>query len=340
MKGRKSRILYLLYYLRELDRKKLHRFMNHVVLTTGKSSWQVWLDVLHSVFKYNIGIIDYFLFRFYLKNPIERGEWAGTGFMYEYHLQMNPLKTRHILADKTQFYQVYKSFVLHSNCTLADLKENNLKAQNVLKNASGKIVIKDALGQCGWGVEVLDAHKYSQMELIAYMEKRGFNLAEEFIQQHHDLNNLSDSGLNTLRVITQIDSKGHAFILGARLRITINSQVDNMASGNIAAPVDLDTGIVNGEAVYSDITKQTVKFHPISGVSIVGFQVPFWQEILDLTRKAALHHPENKSVGWDVAITENGPELIEGNHNWCKLLWQLPVNKGLKSELYPYIKDN
>ena len=52
--------------------------------------------------------------------------------------------------------------------------------------------------------------------------------------------------------------------------------------------------------------------------------------------KAASEMPENSSVGWDIAITENGPELIEGNHNWCKLLWQLPVKKGLKHVLDKY----
>jgi hypothetical protein len=328
MKGRKSKFLYLLYYFRELDWVKFRKFMNHVLLTTGKSPWQIWLDILQSVFAYNIGIIDYFLFRFYEKNASERKEWAGTGFMYEYHLKMNPLHSRKVLADKIQFYQTYHSFVQHANCTMHDLEANNLSAQKVLQNSSGKIVVKDALGQCGWDVEVLDASKYDRLTLMKYMKSRGFNLAEQFIEQHQDLNRLSASGLNTLRVITQIDHDGQVVYLGARLRITVNSQVDNMASGNIAAPVDILSGKVNGEAVYSDITKQTLKHHPISGEPIVGFQIPFWQEVLELTKQAALLRTENRSVGWDVAITQNGPELIEGNHNWCKLLWQLPVNTG------------
>jgi hypothetical protein len=38
-------------------------------------------------------------------------------------------------------------------------------------------------------------------------------------------------------------------------------------------------------------------------------------------------------------MTENGPDLIEGNHDWCKLLWQLPVNRGMKSELDHYKRE-
>ena len=141
---------------------------------------------------------------------------------------------------------------------------------------------------------------------------------------------LSPSGLNTIRIITQLDQEDEVEILGARLRITINSSVDNLAAGNIAAPIDEHTGIVKGPGVYSDITKEDEYNHPITGIKIVGFQVPFWKESLQMVKDAALLHPQNRSIGWDVAITDEGPELIEANHDWCKLLWQLPVRKGLK----------
>ena len=59
-------------------------------------------------------------------------------------------------------------------------------------------------------------------------------------------------------------------------------------------------------------------------------------EIIEITKKIALHRPENRGVGWDVALTENGPDIIEGNHNWCKILWQIPVDQGLKSVLEKY----
>ena len=56
-----------------------------------------------------------------------------------------------------------------------------------------------------------------------------------------------------------------------------------------------------------------------------------------MVKKVALLHPQNRSIGWDVAITNDGPELLEGNHNWRKLLWQLPVKKGLKQKLKKYL---
>jgi hypothetical protein len=168
------------------------------------------------------------------------------------------------------------------------------------------------------------------------MENKKYDLIEEYIIQHPLLMKLSPSGLNTVRIITQLNGNAVDFI-AARLRISVNSQVDNMAAGNLAAPVDLLRGDVTGPGVYSDVTKEDEAIHPVTGHKIEGFKIPYWEETVSLVERAAKNLPQNRSVGWDIAITENGPELIEGNHNWCKLLWQLPVKEGLKQELDKYI---
>jgi hypothetical protein len=167
------------------------------------------------------------------------------------------------------------------------------------------------------------------------MQKGGFDLVETFIIQHPQLNKLSPSGVNTVRIFTQLNDKNEVEILGCRQRISINCSVDNMAAGNIAAPINELTGCLDGPGVYSDITKSPETVHPETGVEIIGFQVPFWNECLQLAKNAALKHPQNKSIGWDIVVTESGPGLIEGNHDWCKLVWQLPVSKGLKHLLKP-----
>jgi hypothetical protein len=249
------------------------------------------------------------------------------------------MNTRHLLANKIDFYEAYKPFVIHSTCALEDIRNNNTRAKEVLGNPTGKIVVKDSFGQCGWDVEILNSVDYDNESLLKYMKLHGFNLAEEFIIQHPELASLSESGVNTIRIITQLNKRNEVEILGARLRISVNNHVDNLASGNIAAAIDLESGIVTGPGVYSDITKESVTYHPVSGIKLDGFQIPLWKESIDMAIHAALHRPENKSIGWDVVITENGPELLEGNHNWCKILWQLPINTGLKSVLKRYLAD-
>jgi len=301
-------------------------------VTGYKKAW-ILSDILKSIFKYNISILEYFQFHFYNLTQKERETWAGTGHMYEYQLIMNPIKSRKILDDKTLFYKNYNEFLVHKVADIDDLARNPELTDSLLSNSSGKLVFKASSGKCGGQVEIRNSKEFDCQNIIKFMKSHNYGLVEEFIQQHSAINKLSPSAVNTVRIITQLNKNNEVNILGCRLRISVNSSVDNMAAGNVAAPIDEYTGKVNGPAVYSDITKREQYFHPVTKVKIIGFQIPYWEEIIQMVKKAALLHPQNKSIGWDVVVTQKGPGLIEGNHDWCKLLWQLPVKKGLKSKL-------
>jgi hypothetical protein len=331
-----SRIAYFFYYLRKLDRKKLRLFLNYAVKVTGKSKFKLLSDAVVSVFKYNIGILEYFQFGFFEKDKQERKLWAGTGYLYEYQLRMNPKNTRMLLENKIMFLNHCKDYVKRDFADIQTLQSDQNLLHKLLSNNSGRLVLKGSMGQVGAEVEVIKCDAFTPSALLEYMNKNKYDLAEEYVIQHPALMELSPTGLNTVRVFTQLNH-GKVDILGARLRVSVNSPVDNMAAGNLAAPVDLETGIVNGPGVYSDITKEDQAIHPITGKAIKGFQIPFWNEVIAISKNAAMNMPQNKSIGWDIAISEKGPELIEGNHNWCKLLWQLPVKKGMKLELEKYL---
>lgn len=334
-----KRILYIGYYIKQLDWKKFWLFLDFTSKETKKNKVSILIDVLISVFTYNISILEYFQFRFFEKNKNERNKWAGTGYMFEYQLQMNPKKERDILDDKTKFYKSYGKYFVHSVGDIADLKSKPELVDKLLNNPSGKLVFKVADGKCGVQVEIQKTINFDKNSIISFMEKNNFDLVEEFIIQHPSLNELSPSAVNTVRIFTQLNANNEVVILGCRQRISVNSSVDNMAAGNLAAPIDEETGKVNGVAVYSDITKNDESKHPVTGVTIIGFQVPFWKETLAMTKEAALLHPQNRSIGWDIVITQNGPGFIEGNHDWCKLLWQLPAKKGLKSLIEPHFNS-
>jgi len=53
--------------------------------------------------------------------------------------------------------------------------------------------------------------------------------------------------------------------------------------------------------------------HPITGSTIVGFQVPFFKEAVKMVKEASTVVSEVAYVGWDVAVSPDGPVIIEGN---------------------------
>tara|TARA_Y100000588_G_scaffold393738_2_gene510921 strand:- start:265 stop:1278 length:1014 start_codon:yes stop_codon:yes gene_type:complete len=331
-----KRVLYFFYYLKELDSKKFKSFMAYARKASGRSTLSLYLELFRDSVKYNISILEYFQFHFYEISPEEKAMWAGTGYMYEYQLLMNPKESRNLLSDKALFLKDYGKFVNHAFAGIEELKLKPELAKDLIEGRSDKVVLKSVDGQCGRGIQIIPVKGLNPSTLVSKLEASGNDLAEEFVQQHEDLNRLSPSGLNTLRIVTQINKEGGVDVIAARLRITVNNSVDNLAAGNLAAEVNLESGKVNGPAVYSDITKEDTATHPVTGVVISGFEVPLFKDSIEMVTEAALLYPQNRSIGWDVAITSNGPELIECNHDWCKLLWQLPVKKGLKPVLEAY----
>lgn len=330
-----SRILYLGYYFKEMNWEKFHRFINYVNKITGRSKVLLFSASIIDSLKFNVSPLEYFLFHFWELSENEKNTWAGTGFMYEYQRKMNPLDSRQSLLNKAKFLRKNAKFITHKWIEIENGDFNQLVP--FLQSIVGKkVVLKNISGNCGIGVQVVDTRIVPIEDIIELAKKYNLTLAEEFIYQHDDLNQLAPSALNTVRIFTQI-VEDKVVILGTRLRISLNSNVDNLAAGNMAAAVDEKTGIIIRPAIYSDITKKTEMVHPITGVNIVGFKIPHWNLVLEKVKEIALYNKENRSVGWDIAVTNEGVDFIEGNHDWCKLVYQLPIGKGMKHELEKYL---
>ena len=331
-----KRLMYFGYYLRGMDWPLLAKFMAYVQTEQGLSKSHQWRAIFRDSLRFNISPLEYYQFRFFELTDDEKETWAGTGTMYEFQRAANPPATRELLRDKRLFYRAYQGFFRHELYSLAELVANVETLEKLLAENS-TLVFKEATGNCGAGVSIQDVAGKTPAAILAYMHSHDFDVVETYVRQHPDMNSLSPSGVNTVRVFTQINSAGDYEVLGCRLRISVDSPVDNLAAGNMAAPVEEATGVVNGPGVFADITREPLDIHPVTGHKIVGFRIPYWSDTLEMVRDASLLHPENRSIGWDVVITEEGPGLIEGNHDWCKLVWQLPVNQGLLNLLDPGI---
>jgi hypothetical protein len=65
--------------------------------------------------------------------------------------------------------------------------------------------------------------------------------------------------------------------------------------------------------------------------------MPHWGKVIALVSEAALVFPQVRTVGWDVAILEDKPIIIEGNPSWNKGAPQIPLDRGIKPILEQYI---
>jgi hypothetical protein len=332
-----KQILYLGHWIITLDMSTFISFLNYAQKKSSRTKTGLLLDIVYSVLRYKISIVEYFQFNFSLLKKEERINYVGTPLLEEYQLKMNPKSERYILQNKLKFLEIYAPFIKHSHATLADLQAHNDCAAKVLHNKSGKIVLKSIFGERGMKIEVISVRDLDSQAIIKCLAATGNDFIEECVVQHRDLMRLSPSGLNTMRIVTQLNNDDEVEILSTLLRISINSPIDNWSAGNIAAPINFSTGIIECPACYKDITKPDEYYHPITGVKIMGFKIPYWKESLQMVKDAALYNKKNRSIGWDIAVTDDGPDLIEGNHNWDKVTWQRFVKKGLKPLIEPYL---
>ncbi|MGH6893686.1 MAG: sugar-transfer associated ATP-grasp domain-containing protein [Dongiaceae bacterium] len=127
---------------------------------------------------------------------------------------------------------------------------------------------------------------------------------------------LSAGALCTVRLLSCRNHAGDFEVTNAAFRMAVNpvSPVDNFHSGGIAAAVDIATGRL-GPATdlgHGPDFKWHDR-HPFTGAEITGRQLPMWRETVDLAVRAHRVFHDYVLVGWDVAVLEDGPCVIEGN---------------------------
>ena len=202
------------------------------------------------------------------------------------------------------------------------------------------IVIKPAMGVYARGVHLLrrqgaqwvevQGRAFTPAALVA--ELRRDSGYDRFVVQERafcDPRLVALSGtdfLQTIRVITVMaEGQGPEIIFAFLKVINGAATTDNFsygAAGNLLAPIDLQTGRLKvvKAARPGGVGLQSVACHPVTGTAFADFEVPHWAEACALTRRAATSFLPLVTIGWDVALTPEGPLLIEGNAWWDPIL--------------------
>ena len=115
--------------------------------------------------------------------------------------------------------------------------------------------------------------------------------------------------------------------------------VDNFRAGGVGYPVNVEHGIIETYGVQIANRHKQIYVHPGTDIVMVGKAIPYWKETLEMLEEAAKVLPQLRYVGWDVAVTEQGPLIIEGNPTpGFGLLEGIGNNRGIYGAIERYAK--
>lgn len=143
---------------------------------------------------------------------------------------------------------------------------------------------------------------------------RNSRLVQPLLKNHPALKILSKESLNTLRVCTIQFPDGRIEVYYAELRMGLGDEISDTGEKCMAGVLDLKTGCLHAGIALKKI-HQRFPVHPDTGAQVEGHEFPLWEEVKALSISAHKAFPDNPIVGWDIAVTPDGPLVVEANCN-------------------------
>ena len=172
----------------------------------------------------------------------------------------------------------------------------------------------DRVGPRTWANGALTLGERALVDRLS--EKGRPMIVQRRVRPHRALELLTSGATPTVRALTMVDEHGEPELVAAVFRMSFgaNRTVDNIHAGGLACRVSLEDGRLGiASNLGSDARLGWTSEHPTTGARIEGTQLPYWEEVKDLAVRAHRIFADRLLIGWDIAITDDGPTLIEGN---------------------------
>lgn len=258
-----------------------------------------------------------------------------------------------IFLDKRSFEAWCIKHGFPSIKTLAEFADNKVVRRSPEPLPPADLISKPTDGEGGKGVELwrhrinngisswtngtIEARSCEELESCIASTAARHNrplILQPCLSSHPVVRAMGNGALCTLRIMTISKQVGDAEMLLVVLRMpTGTSAADNFDTGGLAAPVDIQSGKC-GMAVYKKdgYPARKLALHPDTDEPLFGQTLPYLTESVNLVLRA--HNtlsPKWPVIGWDVAILDDGPVLVEANHMPCPALAQIPTGIPLGS---------
>jgi len=334
---------------------------------TGKSPVSQAIEIASLTFgRGKISATEYFDFRLYDDENLtqeEKRRFVGDSqFGKIADRTCHPL-WRAVTMDKIVSDQLLRAFDIpvpelvaayapgHRECGVPTLRDERALAQFLRSTQAYPLFAKPVNGVQSWGVwsltdydadadvvGLLGGESISPDALAGEIDsvKQNEYLFQRTLETHPEVRGVTGLGLSTIRQALIWGNNGPESLGKAVWKISSGANpADNFwREGNMLAALDIDGGTVIRviRGIGPDMEK--VEAHPDTGAPLVGFKVPYWQEAQALAKKCAGLFPKLGFTSTDIAITSEGPVVVEVNSGSAFSLFQLAYGRGFLTDQF------
>lgn len=302
---------------------------------------------------------EYYEFEFEKRSETFRRDFLGLDEQRYYLELLNPLKYLSLARNKFVTHRMLENTGVRTSELYGYYQPEARYAENLacagdlagmlrILKAKGvqSCVIKTTESSHGDNVWVIRSVEYQDDDaLLTRFDGQELTLSsvlggealifESVVRQTAQFSAFNASSVNTVRFMTALYPDGTAKVIATFMKIGRDGRcVDNAGGGgNVDVCVDVATGEIR-HAIQFDGWRHVrdIDDHPDSGNPLNGVVIENWESIKAEVIRFQQAFPYCKVAGWDIAITDQGPVVIEVNDFWDRT-GQFFIRRGWRNEI-------
>ena len=292
--------------LKNINYKRMDDLITYIAEENKVKKAKVYFDFFVNAATRGIGYVDYLKGNYLNLSNEEKKNYLTKRNYVRLVKYLNKRGYQMIFHDKIVFNRIFKDYIGRD---FIDIREVGYKGFKKFVTGKENVFAKKHNSFGGDGVKKVNLAGEDLKVLFNQLYNNKQYLIEDTLIQNEYLDWINPKAVNNVRLVTLLKD-GEVYVVFKTLRINAGSE-EVISCHDIYMTLD-DEGNVLGNVVDDECN--IYKKHPVTGFKFKGAKIPHMDKALELVKSAAKLVPEMRWIGWDVAITEDGAAIIEGNN--------------------------